>query len=917
MGKKILRIVWTVLMFVNVAGLTAQNVPITLNQGWNWISYPKASVMAVDEALGGLTPAEGDIIKGQASFATYQNGQWQGTLTQLVPGQGYIYLSMDGTSKSFVFGGADVDASAIPEAALDGEFTVDANGTKVRFSPGNLQCRVNPYQENQTVVGKGTTTSNYVPYNTNATNSLCMMLFRAEELHAAGLVKGIIEGIAFQSNSQNRVFRESMQLWITATSQTQVPEANPYSIIMDYVYNGSLTQQEGWTSIDFMVPFEWDGQSNLLVMVYMGGNYGGVVGAATPWLCSNTDFQSSCYLYNNNSVTYQTSSNHYHNFNNLSKRPNTRFKGKGSATWRFATNQTDYIGAANANTSASYEGWFDLFGWATSGHAHGAVCCQPWSTSTSNNDYLPYGSQLNNLYDQTGEADWGCNSLSNGGNHPEQWRTLTLPEWTYLLNTRSTSSGKRYAKATVGGVTGMILLPDNWSTAYYSLSSTNSASANFSSNTITAAQWSTLEQHGAVFLPSAGWRSGTSYLGNTWGSYWTSSRANVDGSASTMDFSASQLLLSSAERSSGESVRLVCQTTPHIRTLSVTGVGSQASASGEVQTASGNVTERGFCWNTTGSPTVSNSKVTAGTGTGCFNAQITGLIPGTVYYVRSYAKIGSTYRYGNTLLVTTGAQTEGSSSGVFSVSASTKVAFSKGNLQYQGSTDTWRFAEKPWETIGAMNYLIAADYDGWIDLFGWGTSGWNPGNTYYHPWDYSSNVSQSLYGPSGMHDLTGAFENCDWGYNMILGGGYTPKQWRTLTKDEWNYVLNSRTTSSGIRYAKAKVNSVSGIILLPDDWNDSFYSLSNTNTASAGFTSNVISESAWNTLEVHGAVFLPFTGFRQGTTVDPPTSYGYYWTASCYSANEAHQLVFSGSFVIMDRNYRYYGYAVRLVRNVQ
>lgn len=167
------------------------------------------------------------------------------------------------------------------------------------------------------------------------------------------------------------------------------------------------------------------------------------------------------------------------------------------------------------------------------------------------------------------------------------------------------------------------------------------------------------------------------------------------------------------------------------------------------------------------------------------------------------------------------------------------------------------------------------------------------------------------------NDLTGAFENCDWGYNMILGGGYTPKQWRTLTKDEWNYVLNSRTTSSGIRYAKAKVNSVSGIILLPDDWNDSFYSLSNTNTASAGFTSNVISESAWNTLEVHGAVFLPFTGFRQGTTVDPPTSYGYYWTASCYSANEAHQLVFGGSIVTMDRNYRYYGYAVRLVRNVQ
>lgn len=65
----------------------------------------------------------------------------------------------------------------------------------------------------------------------------------------------------------------------------------------------------------------------------------------------------------------------------------------------------------------------------------------------------------------------------------------------------------------VSGVTGMILLPDNWSTSYYSLNSTNSTSANFSTNTITATQWNTLEQHGAVFLPSAGWRSGTSYHG--------------------------------------------------------------------------------------------------------------------------------------------------------------------------------------------------------------------------------------------------------------------------------------------------------------------------------------------------------------------------------------------------------------------
>ncbi|MEE0860739.1 MAG: hypothetical protein UIC49_04690, partial [Paludibacteraceae bacterium] len=34
--------------------------------------------------------------------------------------------------------------------------------------------------------------------------------------------------------------------------------------------------------------------------------------------------------------------------------------------WRFAENQTDYIGDANSNCSSTYNGWLDLFGWSTS-----------------------------------------------------------------------------------------------------------------------------------------------------------------------------------------------------------------------------------------------------------------------------------------------------------------------------------------------------------------------------------------------------------------------------------------------------------------------------------------------------------------------------------------------------------------------
>ncbi len=55
----------------------------------------------------------------------------------------------------------------------------------------------------------------------------------------------------------------------------------------------------------------------------------------------------------------------------------------------------------------------------------------------------------------------------------------------------------------------------------------------------------------------------------------------------------------------------------------------------------------------------------------------------------------------------------------FSVSDSTKVYFSQGNLQYQASTGTWKFADNQYDMIGDNNSNISSSYSGWIDLFGW------------------------------------------------------------------------------------------------------------------------------------------------------------------------------------------------------
>lgn len=204
---------------------------------------------------------------------------------------------------------------------------------------------------------------------------------------------------------------------------------------------------------------------------------------------------------------------------------NLQYIGSASTPyWKFADNQWDYLGD-NGQGSTNQNVDRDLFGWGTSGYNHGAVCYQPWSTSEEESDYYAYGNYIYSLYHQTGQADWGYNSINNGGNTINLWRTLSNLEWVYVFDTRSTLSGIRYAKAKVNNVNGVILLPDDWSTNYYSLYSTDTPSASFTRNTITASQWSTLEQHGAVFLPAAGTRGGTS-IGNegSYGRYWSASR---------------------------------------------------------------------------------------------------------------------------------------------------------------------------------------------------------------------------------------------------------------------------------------------------------------------------------------------------------------------------------------------------------
>ncbi len=184
----------------------------------------------------------------------------------------------------------------------------------------------------------------------------------------------------------------------------------------------------------------------------------------------------------------------------------------------------------------------------------------------------------------------------------------------------------------------------------------------------------------------------------------------------------------------------------------------------------------------------------------------------------------------------------------FSVSATKKVYFSQGNLQYQASTNTWRFANQQYHMIGVTNDNISDSFSGWIDLFGYGTSGYNSKMPYQ-----ASTINSDYF--SGNITNT----DYDWGkYNSISNGGSVSNQWRTLTIEEWNYLLSRES-----RCSVATVNNVRGYILLPDVWT---LPEGITFTAQATeYSTNVYSYLDWKEMESAGAIFLPAAGSRSGT----------------------------------------------------
>ena len=262
--------------------------------------------------------------------------------------------------------------------------------------------------------------------------------------------------------------------------------------------------------------------------------------------------------------------------------------------------------------------------------------------------------------------------------------------------------------------------------------------------------------------------------------------------------------------------------------------------------------------------------------------------------------------------------------GVFSVSETKKVTFSPSNLYYDRETSSWNFFQEQWNALTITNLNSPVGINGrWfstladvaypesidtqvqlgkkIDLFGW-----------------SGSNSAVLYGVNASpnyKDYMGDF--MDWGNNQI--GKDAPNTWRTLSKEEFEYLIDGRPNAAQLK-GVAAVNGVNGLILLPDEWEcpagvsfKSGFASSGGEQYFAKYQSYTASE--WQKMERAGAAFLPAAGYKNGVPLLFVGSFGCYWTRSLNISNPESACfvyIYSDS-IVWDYYDRYRGLSVRPV----
>lgn len=198
--------------------------------------------------------------------------------------------------------------------------------------------------------------------------------------------------------------------------------------------------------------------------------------------------------------------------------------------------------------------------------------------------------------------------------------------------------------------------------------------------------------------------------------------------------------------------------------------------------------------------------------------------------------------------------------GRFSVGEDRTVSFSRGNLHATKVGDNWIMGfyerQNEFNTIATVSGArTASSGDREIDLFTWGY-----GNT------FTADPTTLSYGQIFS----------DWGSQIGSGSA-----WRTLTGDEWDYLLEQRSNAAKLYKSGVTVCGVDNcLVIAPDDFN--------------GTIETSYDNAAWSAAEkTDGLVCLPPAGHRYGVGVDNTGRLGFYWASDQTDATNAKSLSLS------------------------
>jgi len=229
---------------------------------------------------------------------------------------------------------------------------------------------------------------------------------------------------------------------------------------------------------------------------------------------------------------------------------------------------------------------------------------------------------------------------------------------------------------------------------------------------------------------------------------------------------------------------------------------SSATISARINSDRGStVTVRGICWSSTiVDPTVSNSQMAAGSGTGYFGATIVNLSANTTYYVRAYATNNFGTAYGNTLTFKTKNVTVGQS--------------------YQGGTVAYILATGDAGYVAGQTHGLIVQNGTISNGSQWGCSGVSIGGT---------SVSLGSGEPNTIA-ITAACTSSSIAAGIcksLVSGGYS--DWNLPSRDELIKMYQNRTLIGGFSNVSYWSSSQSSSTTA---WSTSFSSGVSTSTSS-------------------------------------------------------------------------------------